>query len=179
MLNRPWIDQRNVDWTQAPNPYANPGWSPYNNPFVHACLQDVYAQALRNAKGIEARIYVGPENPNLLIPPGSTQDYDVPIEPNFWLYAIKASSRPIDERQPSFLFNIIDSLTGAALFTMPASSADLNILTTSPHNRGPQHFLATPHLFASPGYPVIRIINTDAAAQICRVTLFGAVEYDV
>lgn len=68
MLNRPWIDPRNIDWTQSLNPLANPGWSIYNNRYVYEALQDQYMMALKNAVGIEPRIYVGPEQTNLVIP---------------------------------------------------------------------------------------------------------------
>lgn len=65
-------------------------------------------------------------------------------------------------------------MTGAQIASQPFSAADLNNLTSG---RGPQHFLSTPHLYAPPSYPVIRIINTQGSDETCRVTLFGCIEY--
>ena len=171
MLNRPWIDPRDIDFTMALNPLANPGWSGTNNPYVNQALQDVFTVALMNAKAIEPRIYVGPEQQNLIIAPNSTQDYEVPAEPNFWLYAVTTSGTGAD-----FLFNVLDAVSGAQLASQPLSMAAFKTLTA---NRGPQHFLSTPQLYAPPSYPIIRIINNQSSAQTCRVTLFGCVEYDL
>lgn len=171
MLNRDWIDPRDVDYTMSLNPLANPGWSATNNPYVNRALQDVFLHALMNARGIEPRIYVGPEKQNLVIPANSTQDYEVPIEPNFWVYAITASGTGAD-----FLFNVIDAVSGSQLASQPLSMATMKTLTA---RRGPQHFLSTPQLYAPPSYPIIRVINNTAAAETCRVTLFGAIEYDL
>lgn len=172
MLTAPWMDPRSVDWTDNLNPITNPGWSRNNNPFVYEALNDEYMMALRNARGIEARIYVGPNPQNMLIPAGTTQDYEVPIEPNFWLYAITATP----EEGQDFLVQITDIVSGSTLFSQPASAATLSQKTSG---RGPQMFLSTPQLYPPPSYPVIRVINTAATDRICRVTLFGCVEYDV
>jgi hypothetical protein len=169
-----WIDPRDVDWTQSLNPLANPGWNPQNNPYVYRALQyDPFMLALRSAKGVEPRIYVGPDVINQSIPAGSTQDYEVPIEPNFWLYGVAASGTGED-----FLFNVTDSVTGATLFSqpMPLSRMPSRLATSG---RGPQLFLSTPQLYLPPSYPIIRVINTTAFANVCRVTLFGCIEYDV
>jgi hypothetical protein len=155
MLTQPWMDPRSIDWTDNLNPITNPGWSKNNNPFV-----------------FEALMYVGPNPQNMLIPAGTTQDYEVPIEPNFWLYAITAT--PQDELD--FLVQLTDVVSGSTLFSQPVSAATLSTKTSG---RGPQVFLSTPQLYAPPSYPVIRVINTSDSDQICRVTLFGCVEYDV
>ena len=126
--------------------------------------------ALRQAKGIEPRIYTGPDPLNNAVQAGSTQDYEVPSEPNFWLYGLTASGDGSD-----FLLNVTDSGTGATLFSQPCSAAALSRRTS---NKGPLFFLSTPTLYASPGYPIIRVINTDTETQVCRVNLFGCIEYD-
>lgn len=172
MAYRAWIDPRSIDWTDNLNPLANPGWRGNNNPFVFEALTDEYMMALRNARGIEARVYVGPNPSNMLIPAGTTQDYDVPIEPNFWLYAITATP----EAEKDFLVQLTDVVSGATLFNQPVSARTLSTKTSG---RGPQVFLSTPQLYPTPSYPVIRVINTATTDQICRVTLFGCVEYDV
>jgi hypothetical protein len=174
MLNRPWIDPRDVDWTDALNPLRIPGLAQNNNPFDYAALKDPIFQALRQAKGIQQRIYVSPDPQNQLIQPGSTFDFEVPSEPNCWLWALNASGD-----QSDFLFNITDSHTGSTIFSSPVSMSAVNAQRTGTTGRGPQFFLSTPHLYAPPSYPVVRIINTAGSAQNCRVTLFTSVEYDL
>lgn len=172
MMNAPWIDPRTVDWTDTLNPLRNPGWYKNNNPYVYQALTDDFMMALRNARGVEPRVYVGPDPQNMLIPAGTTQDYEVPIEPNFWLYAMVATP----EAEKDFLVQITDVVPGTTLFTQPVSAAALSVRTSG---RGPQYFLSTPQLYAPPSYPVIRVVNTANSDQVCRVTLFGCVEYDV
>ena len=172
MLNTPWIDPRGVDWTDNLNPLTNPGWKKNNNPFVFEALTDQFMMALRNARGIEPRVYVGPDPQNMVIPAGTSQDYEVPIEPNFWLYALTATP----EDGFDFLVQITDIVSGSTLFSQPAPASTLNLKTSG---RGPQFFLSTPQLYVPPSYPVIRVVNTAASARTCRVTLFGCVEYDL
>lgn len=174
MLNDPWLDPRTIDWTDSPNPIGNPGYRKNNNRYVFNALQDPFMLALRLAKGIEPRIYLGPDPQDNTIPAGNTQDYEVPIEPNFWCYAMAASGSGRD-----FLVNVTDSVTGATFFSSPVSMATINPARNGTSGRGPQFFLSTPHLFTPPSYPVIRVINTTNSAQVCRVTLYGCVEYDV
>ena len=176
MRNEPWIDPRTVDWTDTLNPITHPGWYRNNNPFVFEALNDEFMMALRNARGVEPRVYVGPNPQNMLIPAGTTQDYEVPIEPNFWMYALTATPQTIDESPLDFLVQVTDIVSGATLFSQPASA---RTLSTRTNGRGPQVFLSTPQLYHPPSYPVIRVINTAAQDQVCRVTLFGCVEYDV
>lgn len=172
MRNAPWIDPRSIDWTDSLNPLRNPGWARNNNPFVFDALTDDYMMALRNARGIEPRFYVGPNPQNMSVPAGTTQDYEVPIEPNFWLYAITATP----EAGKDFLVQITDIVSGGTLFSQPIPAS---VLSTQTAGRGPQVFLSTPQLYAPPSYPVIRVVNTANSSQVCRVTLFGCVEYDV
>jgi hypothetical protein len=173
MITQPWMDPRSIDWTDSLNPLVNPGWSKNNNRFVYEALTGLFIMALRNARGIEPRVYVGPNPQNMLIPAGTTQDFEVPLEsPNFWLYALTAT--PASELD--FLFQITDAVSGATLFSQPVSAATFNTKTSG---RGPQAFLSEPQLYDSPSYPIIRVINTAGSDQICRVTLFGCVEYDV
>lgn len=172
MRNQPWIDPRSIDWTDTLNPVTHPGWYANNNPFVFEALNDEYMMALRNARGIEPRVYVGPNPQNMLIPAGTTQDYEVASEPNFWMYALTAT--PEDGKD--FLLQVTDIVSGATLFSQPVSAVALSTRTAG---RGPQFFLSTPQLYLPPSYPVIRVINTANTDQVCRVTLFGCVEYDV
>jgi len=180
-----WIDPRDVDWTDSLNGLAKPGWSLNNDPFVFKALNDDVTLALRNAKGIEARIYVCPDPANQIFAPITSIDYDVPAEPNYHLYAVTASYAP-QEGGVDFLVQITDSLTGATIFSSPMRSSDLNPnLPTSPTGqqagpRAPYTVLETPHLFIRPSYPIVRIFNNNAnVTQTCRVTLFGCVEYDL
>lgn len=178
MIHEPWIDPRDVDWTDALNPLRNPGWAKHVNRYVYNALNDQFLFALRNAAGIEPRIYAGPDQQTSHIPAGSTVDYEVPVEPNCWLWAFSASSDIGDFGEQDFSFNVIDSATGSQLFSQPVSMAVMNAQRTDAA-RGPLIYLSTPHLYDPPSYPVIRIINTDPNPQICRVNLFTCVEYDL
>ena len=189
---RQWIDPRDIDWTDAING-TRPGLQPTENPFANACANDQFMQALRQAKGIEPRIFVCPDPANQLIQPGATYDYEVPSEPNTWLWAICASIQNVDDisaQNDTFLVNITDSATGATLFSQPVSFNDITgipIVSGTPtpagsgnSYRGPLMRLSTPHLFTPPSYPVVRIVNTaQTVALICRVTLYTVTEYDV
>ncbi len=90
----------------------------------------------------------------------------------------------------TFLVNVTDSSTGATLFSQPARNNDLTgipaiagTLTRRGSGngyRGPIVPLSTPHLFAPPSYPVVRMVSVAATVTlVCRVTLFCAVEYDL
>lgn len=192
MITAEWIDPRKVDWTDALNGARNPGFKKNNNPFTFAAVNDVFMQAIRNGKGVEPRIYVGPEPANQAIPPGQTFDYEVPSEPNCWLWAIVGSIQNYTDLTPgdTILVQVTDSETGATLFSQPT---DINLLTGTPIKagtptqqgsgngyRGPLFMLSTPHLYEPPSYPVIRLINVSATVTIItRVSLFTVVEYDV
>ena len=150
-------------------------------------------QALRQAKGIEPRIFVCPDPANQLIQPGATYHYEVPSEPNTWLWAICASIQNVNNisaQNDTFLVNITDSGTGATLFSQPVNFNDITgipIVSGTPtpagsgnSYRGPLMRLSTPHLFTPPSYPVVRIVNTaQTVAPIRRVTLYTVVEYDL
>lgn len=192
MNNRPWIDPRDVDWTDALNGVRNPGFRQNNNPFVYSALKDPFMQALRQAKGIEPRIFVCPDPQNQSIGPGVTYDYEVPSEPNTWLWAVVASlgNNP-DDVSPGdgFLVQITDSSSGATTFSQPISSQLLTgipIIGGTPTRqgsgngyRGPLYLLETPQLYTPPSYPVVRIVNVSPSlVAICRVTLYTAVEYN-
>ncbi len=189
---RKWIDPQDIDWTDAING-TRPGLQSTQNPFANRAANDVFMQALRQAKGIEPRIFVCPDAANQLIQPGVTYDYEVPSEPNTWLWAICASIGNIADifaGNDTFLVNITDSSTGATLFSQPVNG---NVITGDPiiaftrtpqgsgnGYRGPLMKLSTPHLFLPPSYPVVRIVNTASSlALICRVSLFCVTEYDV
>ena len=193
MLNKPWIDPRVVDWTDPLNGVRNPGFRENNNPFVFRALNDQFMQALRQSKGIEPRIYVCPDPANQTIKPGATYDFEVPSEPNLWLWGIVAEHPESDATSAgndTFLLSVTDSSTGATLYSQPVSNkvvTGIPAVGTTPTPagsgngyRGPIVFLSTPHLFAPPSYPVVRIVNTTLTASlICRVTLYTAVEYDL
>lgn len=185
MLSEKWIDPRVIDWTSGLNGLRVPGWTRNNNPYAWQAITDVFTQALDKARGIETRIYVGPEKSAQLIPANQTIDYEVPSEPNFWMWGINASALPVrSEGQPTnFLFNVMNSETGVPLFSSPMPMKNFNAAVAGgPANRGPICLLSTPQLYASPAYPIIRIINVnpDGGTEdlTCRVTLFGCVEYD-
>jgi hypothetical protein len=173
MLTKDWIDPRSVDWTDALSPLRNPGWSKNNNRYVYQALQDQFMQALRQGKGIEPRGYSCPEPANQIIAPGTTYDYNMPIEPNCWCWAVAASGSGAD-----FLFQVTDSVTGATFFSQPVPASLMSAAVNGTAGRGPLFYLSTPHLFLPPSYPVVRIINTQSTPQTCRVTLYCAVEYD-
>jgi len=193
MLNQPWIDPRDVDWTSALNGVRNPGFRINNNPFVNAALKDIYMQALANGKSIEPRIYVCPDPENQAIPPGVTFDYEVPSEPNTWVWAVSASlANPPNTigAQDTLLVQITDSTTGSTLFSQPTQQTNLTglpIISGSPTPqgsgngyRGPQVIISTPHLYAPPSYPVVRLVNTSSTLTLqARVTLYTCVEYDL
>jgi hypothetical protein len=186
MLNRPWIDPRDVDWTDALNGVRNPGFRQNNNPFVYSALNDPFMQALRQAEGIEPRIFVCPDPQSQFINPGATYDYEVPSEPNTWLWALTASTTNRSDPSDGFMVQITDSGTGASLFSQPLKDELLSgIVNSTPQGsgngyRGPLYFLDTPHLFEPPSYPVVRIINVSLNQILkCRVTLYTCVEYDL
>jgi hypothetical protein len=169
-----WIDPREIDWTDGLNPIRNPGWRITTNPYAYAAMQDQFLQALRQAHGIQARIFVCPDPSAQLITAGATIDYEVPAEPNTWLWGINASGNA-----SNFLLNVSDSVTGVKLFNQPIRMTDLCAARTGTAGRGPIFFLSTPWLFQPPSYPVVRIINTNISEQTCRVTLFTSCEYDL
>lgn len=189
---RKWIDPRDIDWTDAING-TRPGLQRLQNPFANAAANDQFMQALRQAKGIEPRIFVCPDPANQLIQPGATYDYEVPSEPNTWLWAICASIQNLNDisaGNDTFLVSITDSSTGATLFSQPVNFNDITgipIISFSPTPqgsgngyRGPLMKLSTPHLFTPPSYPVVRIISTATEVALkCRVTLYTVVEYDI
>jgi hypothetical protein len=118
---------------------------------------------------------VCPDPANQIIPAGATFDYEVPSEPNSWLWALTASIQVSGEPSPdTFLFNITDSLSGAKIFSQP-----MNATMPQTSGRGPLSFISTPHLFTPPSYPVVRLVNVGANPLLCRVTLYTAVEYDL
>lgn len=175
MPGKAWIDPRSIDYTDGLNPLRIPGFAELNSPYVYRVLNgDAWHYALRFAKGIEPRCYVGPDPMQQLIQPGATINYEVPAEPNLWIWAVNASSDDED-----FLFNVADSETGAQFFSTPISMSSVNAALNGTAHRGPLFFMATPHLFTPPAYPIVRITNTSGAAQVCRVNLFGGVEYDI
>lgn len=191
MLNRAWIDPRDVDWTDALNGVANPGLRRNNNPAGYAAVNDQFMLALRLAKGIEPRIFVCPEPANQSIPPGTTFDYEVPSEPNSWLWAMTVSIQNFTDlvSGDGLLVQVTDSSTGATLFSQPTNSNELTglpIIGGTPTKqgsgngyRGPLFLLPTPHLYEPPSYPVVRMVNTSTATTMTvRVTLYTVAEYD-
>ena len=182
MLNNPWLDPRSVDWSDSLNPLTKPGWSPNNNQFAYDSLQDDVFVALRHAIGIEARIWVCPNPQAQLIAPQSTIDFDVPCEPNTWIWALNAISNPGQAPDAAgFYVQVNDSLTGAGLFASPVLSRNLDgsASGTGTHSRqGPLVLLSAPRLYVPPAYPIVRIVNLSMSAQTCIVQLFCAIETD-
>lgn len=175
-LNEPWINPASIDYTDALNPLGNPGYSKNNNRFVYECLKDQTFQALANGLGIEGRLWVCPDPDNQTLAGLATTDFNVPSEPNTWLYAFNCVSNPGNAPDAaSFLFQVIDSMTGAELFTQPTRA---DTYYASDPSQGVLHF-TRPRLFVPPAYPIVRIINLSVNAQICLVNLFCAIETDV
>lgn len=165
-----FVDPQQIDWTSGFNPQRVPGWRYNNNIFVRHCLEDPFNQALDHAEGPEPAAYVCPEPLAQLIPGSGVLDYEVPIEPNTWLFAIGA----LPAIGTDFLFNVTDSETSAPLFSAPVMASTMQTQTAG---RGPQVFLPTPHLFASPGFPIVRLINLSGGTARCIVVLYCVTEY--
>lgn len=170
-----WIDPTRIDYTDAWNPLVGDGYSKQNNRYVYDCWNDPIFQALRQAIGIEGRLWVCP-NEGQLVPPLTTIDYQVPSEPNTWLYGYSAISNPGASPDPaSFYFQITDSLTGATVFSSPLLA---NLAYPNANRKGVIDYMR-PRLFVPPAYPTVRIVNNSATAQTCIVYLFCAIETDV
>lgn len=181
-MTKEWIDPRSVDWTDSLNPLRNSGWLPQRNQFAYDSLQDDVFIALRNAVGIEARLWVCPDSTHQLIAPFSTSDFNVPCEPNTWIWGLNAASNPATSPDTAgFYVNIIDAVTGATVYSTPVNNANLDGLATMSPNAAqcPIVLLAAPRLFVPPAYPIVRVVNLSASAQTCIVQLFCAIETDV
>lgn len=179
----PWyIDPRAVDWTDPLNPLTKPGWSEQNNRFVYESLQEPLFVALRTAIGIEPRVWVCPNAAAQSIAPNSQQVFNVPAEPNTWLWAINAASNPgLSPDAAGFAVQITDSVTGAQVFAAPIGNALLNGTATGVSGNATQNpliVLPAPRLFIPPAYPIVTIINLSASTQRCIVQLFCAIETD-
>jgi hypothetical protein len=176
MLPYQWTDPRTLDFTDGMNPLARRGFNKNNNRFAYETLQSPSSVALRNALGIEPRIWVCPDPIDQLVAPLSTIDFNVPAEPNLWLWAINAASNPGGTADPAgFYVQVSDSLTGAEVFSQP-------ILSKLLYPANPGHvlnFISDPRLFVPPAYPIVRIVNLSASAQTCIVNLFTLIETDV
>ncbi len=185
MLNPPlypWVDPRSLDWTDGLNPLTKPGWSKNNNLYAYESLQDPTFVALRNAIGVEPRIWVCPDSAHQTIAPQSLSSFNVPSEPNTWLWAINAVSNPGDSPDAAgFLVQVTDSFTGANVFSAPVPNNLLDgTLTTSGNaKQAPLVLIAAPRLFLPPAYPVVTVMNLSMSSQVCIVQLFCAIETDV
>ena len=172
MLNYPWIDPRDVDFTDPFNVIARFGRAYKTaNPFLYGVLKDPTWQALRNAKNLEPRIYTVPDQLDQLVGAGLTYDQNVCIEPGTWLYAVNATGN----QDAGFQVQITDASTGAVVFSQPITSQNLSPTTQAPGG-GLLCFLSAPRYFNPPAYPIVRIINMAAMPQICQVNLFTALE---
>jgi hypothetical protein len=177
----PWVDPRSVDWTDALNPLTKPGWSKQNNRYAFDSLQEPLSVALRDAIGIEPRIWVCPDPASQLLAGNNQSVFNVPAEPNTWIWAINAASNPGSMADPAgFAVQISDSQTGASLFSSPIRQTllDGTLQTSGNANQNPLIVLPLPRLFVPPSYPVVKIVNFSSSAQICIVQLFCAIETD-
>lgn len=176
MLNEPWIHPAAIDYTDAWNAVAKPGYNRNNNRFVADSIDDPIFQALRNGLGIEPRIWVCPDPSTQPIAALSTSDYNVPSEPNTWLWGINAISDPgSDADAAGFYVQVTDSLTGATVFSQPMLSG----LLYPNRAGGVVAFLSAPRLFVPPAYPIVRVVNLSNSPQACFVNLFCCIETDV
>jgi hypothetical protein len=176
-----WLDPRTVDWSDSPNPLTRPGWSPLNNQFDFDSLQDPTMMALRQAIGIEARIWVCPDPVNQSVAANSTTDFNVPSEPNTWIWALNAVSNPGQEADAAgFYVQVTDSVTGATIFSSPMLNSNLNGArqTSGAAAQCPLCLLSAPRLYIPPAYPIVRIVNLSGSAQTCIVQLFCMIETD-
>lgn len=178
-----WIDPRSVDWSDSLNPLTKPGWSPNNNQFAYDSLQDDTSLALRNAIGIEPRIWVCPDSVHQLVAPQSTTDFNVPCEPNTWIWALNSVSNPGHSPDAAgFYVQVIDSVTGVNLFSSPMLNSNLDGTRASngtTSKQSPLVLLSAPRLYVPPAYPIVRIVNLSLSSQTCIVQLFCAIETDV
>jgi hypothetical protein len=182
MNRNPWLDARSIDWTDSLNPLTKPGWSPQNNQFAYDSLQDDVFVALRMAIGIEARIWVCPDPAAQSIAPRATTDFEVPCEPNTWIWALNAVSNPGGEADPAgFYVQVNDAITGVGLFSSPILSQNLDGTKqqSGAATQCPLVLIAAPRVYIPPSYPIVRIVNLSASAQTCIVQLFCAIETDV
>jgi hypothetical protein len=185
MLNPPvfpWVDPRTTDWTDGLNPLTKPGWSKNNNLYAYESLQDPVFVALRNAIGIEPRIWVCPDAAHQTIPPQGQSAFNVPAEPNTWLWALNAVSNPGQEADAAgFQVQIVDSFTGAAVFSAPVPNTllDGTLTTSGDAKQSPLVLLAAPRLFVPPAYPIVTVLNLSMSSQVCIVQLFCCIETDV
>jgi hypothetical protein len=172
MLSTNWTDPRTVDYSDAFNPLARPDWSANNNPFLFRAFNDPLWVALRNAPDLEPRVWVMPAQLDQIIQPGASYDANIPVEPFTWLYGLSCSATHADgSTAAAFTLQITDAVTGAQVFSQPILSSQI-----TPAGTPGLFFLQSPHLFLPPSYPMIRIINNDAAAALCIANLFCAVE---
>lgn len=174
---RKWIDPRSVDWTDSLNPLIRSGWRSDVNPYIHSILEDPLWVAIRTARNLEPRILVAPDQPNTLVQPGQTYDQNLTnMEPNSWLLGLTATAQ---FGANGFYCQVTDSETGKKLFSSPIFNQNLGGAAGGNQSHGFVFYLATPHCFVPPAYPIVRIINNAGAAQLCQVCLYTAVEMDL
>jgi hypothetical protein len=178
MITDKWIHPAGIDYSDAWNPVAKRGYNENNNRYVYDSWQDPIFQALRQAIGVEGRLWVCPTPEAQLVPALTTIDFQVPAEPNTWLLGYSAVSNPGSTPDPAgFQFQITDSLTGATVFSSPLLAS--LVYPGSPNLPGIIKYLSAPRLYVPPAYPTVRIVNNSASPQTCVVYLWCAIETDV
>lgn len=179
MLNTPWIDPRNIDWTDSMNPLTGRGWGkdPSRNPFMFDTLSDPIWQALRSAQNLEPRVWVVPDPIDEIIMAGGTYDMNVPVEPNTWLYGVNTWLAPSMAAPNDFYVQITDAVTGATVYSQQVHASNLQPATgNTGSTNGLIEYLSAPRLFLPPSYPIVRIVNLSASDVKCNVNLWCAVE---
>lgn len=179
MLNTPWIDPRDVNWSDSMNPLAGRGWGkdPSRNPFMFDTLSDPIWLALRNADNLEPRVWVVPDPIDQVIAAGSTYDMNVPIEPHTWLYGVNTWLSPTGGGPSDFYVQITDAVTGATLWSQQVHASNLQPASgNTAATKGLIAYLSAPRLFVPPSYPIVRIVNLANSPMKCNVNLWCAVE---
>ncbi len=155
MLNKPWIDPRNVDWTDSLNPLAQSFWRWDVNPWFDQTMRDPLWQAIRSARNLEPRLLVAPDIGGLdtlmtsILAPGQTVNTSfTQMEPNSVVAGVR-----VNTNGNGCYLQITDSETGKTLFDQP-------LFFPASAGTGPI-LLATPWGFVPPAYPIVQLINAD------------------
>jgi hypothetical protein len=168
MLNAPWIDPRDVDWTDPFNPLTRPRWRPETNPFLYEQFsKDPIWLAMRNAKQMDIQILIAPDPIDQLIGGSQTYNQNMSCEPYTWLLGVSCFS----SLAAGFYFQITDAVTGATVFSQQVLSTDFQ-----PNTNDCFVWLPSPRYFIPPSYPIVRIVNNSNSAQTCLVNMYTAIE---
>jgi hypothetical protein len=175
---RKWVDPRTIDWTDPFNPLARNGWRYETNPYVDMIFEHPIWVAIRGAGFLEPRLLTVPDQQNTTIAAGATYDQAITaMDPNSWLLGVSTYSVGV-----GFYLQITDSQTGKLIWSSPVLSQNAGVgnANTQTQQKGTVCYLAVPHCFVPPAYPIVRIINNNPTqSQFCQVVLWTAAEMDL